>query len=191
MLNSIKSSFSTVRQRFVRNINSTLLAIEILFWDPFCNTLNRLFFAFGNNSLYNSVSTHCERVLTMLIALFRICKTNITSLPLFASRQFLKASHQFVIVYNILKGIDIPLPWKKHICSGILQHWNQERNNIALGIKILYSLKDTCPLPLPSLQRLLIVPAVALPQGKVASVKTVSNLIWKRHVLNQNLWSGL
>ena len=45
-----------------------------------------------------------------------------------------------------------------------------------MRVEVLYGLEDACPLPLPAVQLFLVVPAVALPEGDVATLQSLGSM---------------
>ena len=121
----------------------------------------------------------------MLIGSLSICKTILAASPGIGTRLLCITAKEFVVIYNNLIYIIIPLAWKKHISTCILKHRNKERHYITLGVKVLHSVEDPCPLPLPSLGRLVVIPTMALPYGKMSSFKTVRDVKRFGNILNQ------
>ncbi len=76
-----------------------------------------------------------------------------------------------VVVTDYLAGLDVPLPRSKHHGTGILQHGNEERKHIALGVEVFQGTVSWRTLPVPLAALLVKIAAMALPEGDVAAAQ--------------------
>ena len=70
-----------------------------------------------------------------------------------------------VVVADDLLALGVALARRQHIGAGILQHRDEEGQDVALRVHVLHRAVDRGALPFPAVGLLLEIPTVALPQG--------------------------
>ena len=70
-----------------------------------------------------------------------------------------------VVVTDDFPALDIPFPRSHHAGAGVLQHRDEEGEDVALGVQVLHGAEGGGPLPFPAFGLGFIVAAVALPEG--------------------------
>ena len=80
-------------------------------------------------------------------------------------------------IHDHLRCLGVSLTGEKHLRTGILQHRQQEGNDVTMGIKIFHGAKHTRPLPLPTLSLLGIIQAMARPHRNVTILQTLLHRI--------------
>ena len=79
-----------------------------------------------------------------------------------------------IIVGDDLIPLYIPFSRDQYICSGVFQHRNEVRQDIALGVHVLDRLEKRRSLPLPAVGAYVVVISVALPYGDMSSVHSTA-----------------
>ena len=130
--------------------------------------------------------THGERIFNSGVCLLEICKSTSSISPLtvftivtYASHGALPAGNIIdrcadpaaVVVHHDFIHLCVPLSWNHHISPGIFQHWSQVLQDETLGEHVFAGLEQAWTLPFPTVELLLIISSVALPQGYMRVVK--------------------
>ena len=76
-----------------------------------------------------------------------------------------------IVVADDLPALDVPFARRHHAGARILQHRDEEGEDITLGIQVLHGAEGGGPLPFPALGLGFIIAAVALPEGDMPAGK--------------------
>ena len=85
-----------------------------------------------------------------------------------------------IVVHDHFVAVPVALARQHHHGTGILEHRHQERNHVTLGIEVLHGFHHAGALEFPSFERLLIVPAVALPERDMAVLQAPGRVVGRR-----------
>ena len=118
---------------------------------------------------------HPERVLLIEIGGLRVGEARVGGVVPDAG--FEVAGARFIVVHDHFVHVPVAFPGQQHVGAGVLEHRHEERNDVALGVEVFHRLEDAGALPFPAGERLLIVPAVALPQGDVPVLQAFRGLV--------------
>ena len=78
-----------------------------------------------------------------------------------------------VIVHNDFVDLGVPFSWKHDISACIFQHRNKVGEDETLREHIFAGLEQARTLPQPAVKIVRVVSSVTLPEGDVATVKSV------------------
>ena len=127
--------------------------------------------------------THPERVLLIKVGGFRIGEARVGGI--LPDAGFEVAGARFVVVHDHFVYVPVAFPGQQHIGAGVLEHRHEERDDVALGVEVFHRLEDAGALPFPTRERLLIIPAMALPHRDVPVLQAFRGLVGRGEPADQ------
>ena len=86
-----------------------------------------------------------------------------------------------VVVADDLPVLDVPLARSHHNGTSVLEHRDEEGEDITLRIKVFHGAEGGGPLPFPALRLGFVIASVALPEGDVTAGKAPAPLLVGAH----------